>query len=280
MVTQLIQKYKTRSQTLNWVIGLAVIGLMLSLILDGFSKEADPEGALLNHYFMIPMGLKAFIVQLWSLATWPFIVPAEFSYLFGVLINCLFLYQFGQLLHQFIGEEKFRSFLLITLLFNAALTLAVGNLLAGDKMTYLFGLSSTLVAVIVAVITLAPKMKMQLVLFGPVRLWVIGSIVVAFKIFSFSAITNPPEMISIFAGALAGFGYIRLLREGNDVPGEVKGAFQGANPKSKPTFTIVPKDAPLSRQEEIDRILDKINDVGYKKLSKSEKEFLASEDER
>jgi len=87
---------------------------------------------------------------------------------------------------------------------------------------------------------------------------------------------NAGGEIAHLGGALMGFLYVKQLQRGNDWIAGIANLFKfKKRSKLKVASTnrnIVTDDAP--RQEEIDRILDKISTTGYDNLSKQEKDTL------
>jgi hypothetical protein len=128
-------------------------------------------------------------------------------------------------------------------------------------------------AIVVATATLLPNYTISLILFGPVKLkWLV--IVILVIDFLGIAGANAGGEIAHLGGALLGFIYIKQLQRGHDWIGGVNNLF-----KSSPKLKVVVKNtsknsAEYPRQEEIDRILDKISQSGYDSLSKQEKEIL------
>ncbi|HTD41306.1 MAG TPA: DUF6576 domain-containing protein, partial [Mucilaginibacter sp.] len=85
---------------------------------------------------------------------------------------------------------------------------------------------------------------------------------------------NAGGEFSHLGGALFGFIYIKQLQRGNDWIGAITGIF-----KSKSKMKTVSKNSDRNqsgkpRQDDVDRILDKISQTGYDSLSKQEKEIL------
>ena len=85
---------------------------------------------------------------------------------------------------------------------------------------------------------------------------------------------NSGNILAHLGGALLGFVYIRQLQRGNDWGAAIAKIF-----KRRSKLKIVAKNSAKitngkPRQDEIDRILDKISQTGYDSLSKQEKEIL------
>ncbi|MGZ3767639.1 MAG: DUF6576 domain-containing protein, partial [Mucilaginibacter sp.] len=121
--------------------------------------------------------------------------------------------------------------------------------------------------------TLLPDYTIFMMLIGPVKLkW----IAIFYVIIDFIMIAgaNPGGEISHLGGALFGFIYIKQLQRGHDWIGAINSIF-----KSRSKLKVASRNAEKNsnskpRQEEIDRILDKISQAGYESLNKQEKEIL------
>jgi hypothetical protein len=88
--------------------------------------------------------------------------------------------------------------------------------------------------------------------------------------------SNPGGEIAHIGGALMGFIYIKQLQKGNDFLGAINNLFKRSRPKMKVVNNNASqkRSSGLPRQDEIDRILDKISGSGYNSLTKQEKETL------
>jgi hypothetical protein len=138
------------------------------------------------------------------------------------------------------------------------------------------GASAGVMAVVVGTATLLPNYTMPLFLFGQVRLkW----IALFFVIFDFIGVAGPNAggELSHIGGALIGFLYIKRLQAGNDWVATISNVFK-RSPKV-PNLKVVSRNggkrsASKPRQEDIDRVLDKISVSGYDSLNSEEKEIL------
>ena len=144
-------------------------------------------------------------------------------------------------------------------------------------------------ALITATITFTPRYPVRLILFGNVAIVWIGLVIIVLRFVSFSSIKSIPEVTALGAGVVVGFAYAMLLKRGTDItswtlfPWE-KNLFSKPKPKMKVVRTPASKTINASErkqkaaekdpEEELNRILDKINEVGYGGLTRAEKEFL------
>ncbi|MEN2283321.1 rhomboid family intramembrane serine protease [Algoriphagus sp. SE2] len=247
--------------------------------------------------FMMPASLPKLITQPWSILSYMFMHEG----IFHILFNMLFLYWFGQLVHQFLGSRKLANLYILGGLSGALFYVLIYNLApyfrGSIDSSLMLGASAGVFAIVVGAATLSPNTSFFLLLLGPVKIKYIAIFYVVLS-FANSAGANAGGELAHLGGALIGYLYIVQLRNGTDwgVPIQKVGLFfenffrkkQGVNvsyrrpktsssfkPFSKSSTSSKPADkGAVSSQEEIDLILDKIAEKGYEALSKEEKRKL------
>lgn len=247
------------------------------------------------HYLMMPASLPRLATQPWSIFTYMFLHEG----IFHVLFNMLFLYWFGQLIHQFLGSRKLANLYILGGLAGAIFYVLIYNLSpyfnTNLDSSLMLGASAGIFAIVVGAATMSPNTTFHLLLLGSVK---IKYIAIFYVILSFanSAGANAGGELAHLGGAILGYFYIIQLRKGNDwgIPVQKVGIFfedlfsgrrsnvkvsyrkptsSKANTTSK-TVSAKPSSADDASQEEIDRILDKIAERGYEALNKEEKRKL------
>lgn len=243
----------------------------------------------LNGYghFSLLKGFQA--LEVWRVVTFQFL-HADITHLF---FNMFGLFIFGGMVEQYLGRKKYLSYYLICgigggLLYLAFAGLSVlgvplpGTLAMTTMGTPLIGASAGVFGVIVACARIAPDSKVML-LFPPIPLkmkWMAyGYVGIAF----FNLITgggNAGGDAAHLGGAIAGYYFIRnqhLLRGFLDF-GLVGSSKSRARPKPNPG----PRRPKKTDQDEVDRILAKVNEKGLHSLTSKEKNTLerASRDAR
>ncbi|WP_057936986.1 rhomboid family protein [Algoriphagus resistens] len=251
-------------------------------------------------YLMMPASLPRLATQPWSIFTYMFLHEG----IFHILFNMLFLFWFGQLIHQFLGSRKLANLYILGGLAGAVFYVLIYNLApyfsqsVGSSL--MLGASAGVFAIVVGAATLSPNTTFFLLLLGPVK---IKYIAIFYVIISFanSAGANAGGELAHLGGALLGYLYIVQLRRGNDwgLPvqkvgiffedlfsrrkSNVKVSYRKAKTTSGGGFssfkkssksTPSPANSGEATQEEIDKILDKIADRGYEALNKEEKRKL------
>ncbi|RYU86945.1 rhomboid family intramembrane serine protease [Mucilaginibacter terrigena] len=229
-----------------------------------------------NEYLLLPASLPKLLYRFWT----PFTYMFMHAGVLHILFNMLWLYWMGQIFEEYLGNKRTIGLYLLGGLSGGLLFVACYNLLpaftsinaaAGGP---LVGASASVMAIIIATATLLPNYTISLILIGPVKLkW----IALFYVIIDFLGIAgaNAGGEIAHLGGALFGFIYIKQLQRGNDWIGSIN-KLAAAKPKMK----VVShngnqrKTSSTPKQEEIDRILDKISVNGYDSLTKHEKETL------
>ena len=226
---------------------------------------------------MLPAELLKFIIQPWSLITY-FFLHMNFMH---ILWNMLFLYWFGKIIHDNIGNNAVISLYILGGIIGGLSYIAIYNIIPyyNDRISesLMLGASAGVFSIVVGSATLLPNFSFYLLFLGPVR---IKYIALFYVLLSFMDVTgnNAGGEIAHLGGALIGYLYIRQLQNGINMGEGIINFINYFNNKKK----IVNKERKYKNeknfndvsQDEIDKILDKISESGYSSLSKSEKEKL------
>lgn len=286
----------TRLVILNLAVflGINLIQLVLTLT-SGFR----PSGLFTKivKFFSFTPDIWFGLTHPWGLFTHMFLHVGFFHFLF----NMLFLYWFGRIVADLLGNQRILPLYLLGGLAGAVVFFLAGNLIS-DMGSYAYGASAAVMAIVLAAGVTAPEYTMHLILFGPVRLKYIVAVLVVLDLISIGNLANTGGHLGHLGGAAMGWFYVQQLRNGNDMAVPINrwirqlsafwsSLFSGgsnaggrpAGPRAKNTG--VPRnplkrrggarsDEELSDQERLDAILDKIKENGYESLSAEEKEFL------
>lgn len=274
--------------------GLLLTVLMLSyVVMLVVMPILGPEGfAQFWGKVTVPADFPTLLQQPWSLATyWMASHPTAFLF---VVMDLVVLYGFGQILNAMVGDRRTQGIFLLGLLLNATLALGLVFLLptvdpsADARLSGFGAINATLIA---ATITLVPRYNFRLI-YWDVPLLVIGLFVLLGSIVSHGAVFAM-EGVAEIVGAVVGFVTIKAMRSGWDLSNFFRGAAnRPAQPlprKPEPVMSsqrpvvrnvhtkqqqAQAKQPPMSEQEELDLLLDRINEVGVDGLTSSEKKRL------
>ena len=226
---------------------------------------------------MLPAAFTTFILQPWSLISY-FFLHLSFSH---ILWNMLFLYWFGKIIHDNIGNNAVISLYVLGGIIGGLSYMALFNIIPfyGDRVSdsLMLGASAGVFSIVAGSATLLPNYTFNLLFLGPIR---IKYIALFYILLSFLDVTgsNAGGEIAHLGGALIGYLFIRQLQNGVNM-GE--GIIKIINIFNKKRSSKIKQDLPVNddvkpdiSQDEIDKILDKISESGYSSLSKKEKEKL------
>jgi membrane associated rhomboid family serine protease len=279
---------------INGIVFFVLRVLEVILTLTGFIN--DPT--VYHQTYLNILGLPSDLGQL-LLRPWTFITTFFTHYgFFHILFNMLFLYWFGRLVLDYLGNGRLISLYILGGLAGGILYILIYNLsplfVAEVGRSSLIGASASVFAIVVGAATLMPDHQFYLLLLGPVRIKYIAIFYVGMSFFGAIG-SNAGGDIAHLGGALLGFIYIKQLQKGNDLGSWVQSGLDFfrsffVRPKVKVTHRNTARSRSKTRasqrskattsgssavpQEEIDAILDKISAKGYESLTKEEKQKL------
>lgn len=215
-----------------------------------------------------------------------------------ILFNMLFLYWFGRILQEFLGDRRLVALYVLGGLAGGLFYFLLYNVLPPLQpvrpVTMLLGASASVYAIVVGAATLRPTYTVHLLLLGPVQIrW----IAVFFVLLSFIEIgsANTGGNFAHLGGSLMGYLYIKSLQKGTDLGAWITFILDKAGRLFSPKPRLKVHRPPLEKvrthntarraanenqgassslQDEIDRILDKISEQGYDSLTPEEKQKL------
>jgi len=209
-------------------------------------------------------------LAVWSqFAIWQ---PVTYMFLHGsffhILFNMFVLWMFGSDLERTWGSRQFLQYYLIcgigAGLFNV--------LFQPHSMVPIIGASGAIYGLLVAFALMYPNRLVYLYFLFPVKVKYMVIVLVAIEFFS-SMLGSPQSGVAHLAhlgGAVIGFIYIKGILQGRSVKYKVSSYFH----RQRMEKYARQKEQEANLMEEVDRILDKINEVGYDNLTKREKKIL------
>ncbi len=275
---------------LGLLIGINVIvflGIYIPAIFEQMFRGFG-NSSILNFtsvWLALPSYLPRLATRPWTIISYMFMHDGVFH----ILFNMLWLYWIGQIFEEYLGYKRIVTLYFLGGLAGAFFFIASYNIFPAYTASGLLwgstvvGASACVMAIVIATATLLPDYTLYLMFIGPVKLKWLAIFFVLIDFLSVASANSGGE-IAHLGGALVGFIYIKQLRRGNDWSAPINKIFT-PSPKLKVTaggITDNRKPSGLPRQDEIDRILDKISQSGYDSLNKQEKEtlFRASKNDR
>lgn len=287
----------------------AIVNLLWVILRIGSGWETPVLYNTILHFFSISSDWLHNLTHPWAFISHMFLHEGFWH----ILWNMLYLYWFGQIVGDFIGNQRILPLYLLGGLFGAFIYVLSINLLpyAPEGVAhYALGASAAAMAIVVAAGAISPDYVIRLMFLGDVKLKYIVAVLVAIDVVGLAGNYNTGGHFAHLGGALFGWFFVYQLREGNDLSIPVNNLldkitnffnslFDNSNqrksrPKPRMAYkntssktkrqkgsarsdsrrdSITDADA-LSHQEKVDAILDKIKRSGYESLSGEEKEFL------
>ena len=251
-------------------VGASIIQVFLTV--SGLSSIFN---VVLNK-LMLPASFSTFILQPWSIITY-FFLHMNFMH---ILWNMLFLYWFGKIIYDNIGNNALISLYILGGIIGGLLYMATYNIVPyyADRVSesLMLGASAGVFSVVVGSATLMPNYSFYLLLIGPVRIKYIAVFYVLLSFFDVAG-SNAGGEIAHLGGAFIGYVFIKQLQNGVNIgDGIIKilNFFGEIKKKEKKKENISQSEFKDTTQDEVDKILDKISENGYSSLSKKEKEKL------
>ncbi len=232
----------------------------------------------------------------WVLITY-FFTHKDLGHIFW---NMMFLYVFGNILGDFLGDRKVVALYVLGGLAGAFLFFLIAPFMPNiSTVTYMLGASAGVYAIVFGTATLVPTYTLNVFLLGAVQVRWIAIFYLVITIIGLRS-GNAGGELAHLGGILIGYIYINQLQKGSDWGAWITkildffgGLFSKKRKKNNYTqqaskvkvstnaqsaysknnnHTSVSSSIP--NQAEIDAILDKISEVGFHKLSAEEKDKL------
>jgi membrane associated rhomboid family serine protease len=267
------------------------IGLFLLLNIIGvffflFATPFDID-SLTRAVFGVPSNLSKLLIKPWTLITYMFTHTGFLHMLF----NVLWLYWFGRVFLSFFGEKKMLSLYLLGGLIGAVFYVASYNIFpVFSEAVFLstcIGASASLMAIALAIAVYQPNYTFHLLFLGPVKIKYIAMFFVFTDILMIGDSNSGGHMAHL-GGAFMGYLFAyQYKNKGVDLTRRMTRfldafvTFFKPRPKMKVSYKNPRQMSDTEynytkkvKQEEIDKILDKIAKNGYNSLSSEEKKKL------
>ena len=254
---------------INIIVFVSISVVQVILTISGLSSFFT----LFINKLMLPASLGTFILQPWSIITY-FFLHMSFMH---ILWNMLFLYWFGKIIYDNIGNNALISLYVLGGIIGGLFYMAIYNIIPyyADRVSesLMLGASAGVFSVVVGSATLMPNYTFHLLLIGPVRIKYIALFYVLLSFFDVAG-TNAGGEIAHLGGAFIGYIFIRQLQNGINIGEGIINFLNLFNEKKKEKKNKFQKESDETTQDEVDKILDKISESGYSSLTSKEKERL------
>lgn len=309
--SDLRQALATRNPITQLIVINSVVyvlfGLVTIILFLVNGANPDPQTReVLQRWLGFPANWKTLLFRPWTPLTSIFF-HADF---FHILWNMLYLYWFGRILADLLGNNRIWPIYVYGGLAGGFFFFIFENLSGtGNSESFAIGASGAVTALIAASMIIAPNYRVHLLFVGPVKLMYLGLIVIFLDLLVISTGgANAGGSAAHIGGAVFGFGFSWLLKTGRadlslgfnravtrfqrwlDRGNQRRSKFEYIkNPNPPRSKAYTPKPGTESRkagsyqsdsgshkpsQEVVDAILDKIREKGYSSLTTEEKETL------
>ncbi|MFO7844030.1 MAG: rhomboid family intramembrane serine protease [Bacteroidales bacterium] len=278
------QSFKSGSTLIKLLYINIAVFLAVKIVSVIFFLLSAEQTFSIAHWFAVPADFSNLISKPWTIFTYMFLHVGFIH----ILFNMLWLYWFGIIFLSYFDEKKLLSLYLTGGLAGAALYILAFNIFPVFTdilpVSFALGASASVIAIVIAVSVYAPEHTIHLMFFGPVKLKYIAIITIVVDILSIAS-SNAGGHIAHLGGALYGYLFVQQYKKGKNINRGfdrfMDKLFTMFKPKPKikvtykrPMTDIEYNKQKAKKQEEIDRILDKIAKTGYDSLTKKEKEIL------
>jgi membrane associated rhomboid family serine protease len=265
-------------------INLAVFLIINIIHVFFFFFELDWDRTGFVKWLEVPAWLPSLGRRPWTIITYMF-THEQFLH---ILFNMLTLYWFSLIFLNYFDEKKLLNLYILGGITGAIFYILAFNLFPVFQIALphsaALGASASVLAIMIAVSVYVPNNTIYLVLIGPIKLKYIAIFFIFLDILSIP-IGNAGGHIAHLGGAFFGWIFALQIKSGRDITkwfGHIMdGLFILLKPREKikvtyrrPADEIDYNSQKIERQNEIDRILDKISKGGYESLTKEEKDIL------
>ncbi len=291
----------TRIIIINVAVFVLINIINLALYIgNGFTPSPFFDDFL--HFFCMAADWKYFLTHPWGIFTSMFLHESFWH----IIWNMLFLYWFGRIVSDFVGNQRILPIYVLGGLVGALFYFMSANLLQYPA-SFALGASAGVMAIVVAAGVIAPDYIMRLLFIGDVKLKYIVGVLIFLDLILLPKDGNTGGHFAHLGGALFGWFYVKQLQTGSDwavpvnqffdaVSSFFNRLFQGRQKGPKVIYRNPDRNktssggmrsrssrsrhnrphhkTDQSHQERVDEILDKIKKSGYDSLSSEEKEFL------
>ena len=237
----------------------------------------DMIGLPLDRWLVFSSSLTILLFQPWSLITYSFI----HADLWHLVFNMLWLYMASRYFLTLFDNARLFTIYFLGVFF-AGLTFTFSYSLFLTSSAYLVGSSAGVMAVLIFIATYTPNQPIRIFIFN-IKLWQLGAFFVVIDLLQLTSGVNFGGRLAHLVGAGIGYFMASQLLKGVEIADGLQNYFrQGFRfnfIRKKPSFKVYRNKErtsakPLSDQEKIDSILDKISASGYESLSAAEKDYL------
>lgn len=255
-VIDLLRRKTPQWPALIWLIVICV-AIFIAVRVAAVSGDGDISRSLVD-WLALPSDAAGWLRRPWTALTYMF-THYEVMHL---LLNMLWLYWFGTLMLTIATGRRLAAVYIAGGLAGAAVYMLYGLIAPSSAAHSLIGASAAVLAVVTATTMMMPRLKLHLMLIGPVEIRWIALAIMALDVAALGG-GNIGSHVAHLAGAGAGVAFVvaqRHLSEATRRP---------LRSAPRPHRGAIHDD-----KAELDRLLDKIRLSGYSSLTSDERRTL------
>jgi membrane associated rhomboid family serine protease len=292
MLQSLVEDLKREFRMGNMVTRLIIINVaafagihLLRLILwMGNAGQAHPLYFQIRRYLTLSNDIWFDLTHPWVFITSIFLHEG----LWHLLWNMLFLYWFGRIVGDLIGNHRILPLYLLGGIFAGMIFILSSQFFnyGGGGEVYALGASGAVMAIVLCSGMIAPNYQLHLLLIGQVSLKYVVAVLLFIDLISLSNNINTGGHFAHLGGAFFGYLFVVLMREGYDLSEPVNRMARSLEslfvrrPKPRVVHRQFGPKSPTRAhdpQQKLDAILEKIKNKGIDALSAEERSFLENQ---
>ena len=278
-------KYEFKKATiLNRIIYINIAIFILLRIIDVFSFMFQFNNSPLLDRLYLPANITSLVKQPWSIISYMFLHNG----LFHILFNMIWLHFAGKIFLQHLnGKQLLTTYILGGITGGLVFILAYNYIPIFQDLSsnaVAVGASASVLAIMIAIATYAPRYAVQFPFFGFVKLKYIAIFIITIDLLNIPN-SNAGGHLAHIGGAIFGYIYITQMKKGKDYSiaffnfldlliNTFKVRKKLKNKNKRPKSDYIFNSERSKKQKEIDKILEKIAKSGYDSLNKTEKAAL------
>ena len=237
--------------------------------------------------FMIPSEWSTFLHHPWTLLTYMF----SHTGFVHLICNVLMLYWFGQLFMTFFNQRDLVGVYLLGGMVGGLTYLLAFNIVpyyVQHGPNFLLGASASVMAIVVSTAVISPDYRVRIPLIGSVKIEWVAVATVLISLLSITSANAGGELAHL-GGALAGYLFAKAYKKNKNIVGWINTLLDKLTNllKKRPSMNVSYENPSSVREtdeeynarkkqknDEIDRILDKIKQSGYDSLTSDERKKL------
>lgn len=281
-------KYRFRQKDILMKLIIINVTIFLLFVLASVIATLFKLGNIytVTEYLGVSSDVSVLIKRPWTLFTYMFI--HDYDGILHILFNMLFLFWFGQIFLTYFSSKNLGSLYVLGGVAGALLYIVLFNTIPyyiEMPRLPMIGASGAVTAIIFAASFYNPNHRVNLLLFGSVRIIYIALFIFVVDFLALKSNTNPGGHVAHIGGAILGYLYAKQYQKGKDITRWVTRLMDSFSNLSKPKTKMKVKykrketDYEYNKRkhnetQDIDKILDKIKASGYSSLTQDEKKRL------